>query len=1118
MTDSTDSRRFRLARDLAAVVVAVAGTWAGHAFATDTPARIAAGQISAVVVDPQVPTTLYAVTECGGVLKSSAAAETWSPANTGLPADKAVFALAVDPAAPSTLYAGTEADGVFKSTDGGGSWTAANAGLTGAGIVRALTIDPVIRNTLYAVVQDFRIFKSNDAANSWNAADVGLGNVGNVFKVVIDPTHSATLYAATGAGVFKSTDGAGSWHSIGSGLSGAVFALAVDPMNPATLYAGTFVDFFKSTDSGRTWVAASEGIPAIPINGLAVDPVETDTLYAATDLGGVFKSSDGAASWQVMKIGLTDTTIPPQPFITTRFINISPAMHQTLYTLTNDALFESADGAATWHPITALATNPICGDGLLCGFERCDDGNLTNGDGCDSNCTPTGCGNGIITAGEECDDTGNPNPFDGCTSRCTICGNGTVTPPEECDDGNSSDDDACTTACRHNVCGDGFLNPATEECDDGTCEPECKAPRCGNGILAPGEECDDGNTDPFDGCTAACTICGNPPSPFHSEPVTPPEECEDGNRTNDDGCDANCTFSRCGNDVVNEGEECDDGNTDPFDGCTAACTVCGDGIVTPPEECDDGGSDRRDGCTSACTLCGNGVVTSPELCDDGNLVDGDACNARCSKLGAALTVTKSADSDDGVCDGDCSLREAIIATNQSPGADTIRVPAGTYHLASEAGDLAISDDLTVIAMATGAATLQIDSALDIGNDAAVSLVGLTIQGNGISNAGRLTLTDCILRDEASDSGGTLVNQSRGVVRMEGCLLSRYGIVNNGVATFTTCTFSGDTATAITNFGPATFTDCSLTGKQGTAIVNGGALTLTDCSLSDNSGNLGGAIFNYLRGSLNLEGCTLNDNSAAIGGGIYNDSGAATLTNCTLSRNSAGLGGGIFNNDSITLTNCTLSDNAAERSEVHRGNGGGIYNAGVAAVRNTIIANSAIGGACAVLTVVDSPLARPLNSAGYNLDDDGSCTLAGIGDLPSTPAQLAPLARYGSEIETHALCTGVGMPHPACSGRSPAIDAGNDALCPDTDQRGAPRNGAACDIGAYEGESHPPPYFCHGDCDGDTRITVDELIIGVNVALGNAPIDDCHSLDSNSDRRVTVDELIEAIDLLLVGCS
>ena len=34
----------------------------------------------------------------------------------------------------------------------------------------------------------------------------------------------------------------------------------------------------------------------------------------------------------------------------------------------------------------------ICGNGIHEFFEQCDDGNAIDGDGCDSNCTSTGCG------------------------------------------------------------------------------------------------------------------------------------------------------------------------------------------------------------------------------------------------------------------------------------------------------------------------------------------------------------------------------------------------------------------------------------------------------------------------------------------------------------------------------------------------------------------------------------------------------------------------------------------------------------------------------------------------------------------------------------------------------
>jgi len=58
----------------------------------------------------------------------------------------------------------------------------------------------------------------------------------------------------------------------------------------------------------------------------------------------------------------------------------------------------------------------------------------------------------------------------------------------------------------------------------------------------------------------------------------------------------------------------------------------------------------------------------------------------------------------------------------------------------------------------------------------------------------------------------------------------------------------------------------------------------------------------------------------------------------------------------------------------------------------------------------------------------------------------------------------------------------------------------------------------GDCNGDGMVTVDELIIGVNIALENEPLANCPSFDINGDGAVTVDELIVAVNLALTGVA
>ncbi|MCA9677821.1 MAG: DUF4215 domain-containing protein [Myxococcales bacterium] len=345
------------------------------------------------------------------------------------------------------------------------------------------------------------------------------------------------------------------------------------------------------------------------------------------------------------------------------------------------------------------------------GVEACDDGNTVDGDGCDGNCTPTGCGNGVVTGEEACDD-GNAVSGDGCDATCVIsgCGNGVVAPDEACDDGNDVD-------------GDG-------------CDANCTVTGCGNGIQTMDEGCDDGNDVDGDGCDANCTVsgCGN-------GVVGPDEGCDDGNAISGDGCDANCTVTGCGNGVQTAGEACDDGNLDANDGCSPTCVIeCGNGTLQPTEECDGDnfggqscvslgqgyiGGDLA--CTTSCTLdtsgcvapaCGNGVVEVGEACDGvdlggatcasigqgyvGGTLGCDACafdTSACVEAGCGNGILEAPgeqcddgnlDAGDG-CDGSC-LIEGVLAERE-PNDDGTPQPGGSGITGNDFDATAVSNAL-----------------------------------------------------------------------------------------------------------------------------------------------------------------------------------------------------------------------------------------------------------------------------------------------------------------------------------------------------------------------------------------------------------------------------------------
>ncbi len=59
--------------------------------------------------------------------------------------------------------------------------------------------------------------------------------------------------------------------------------------------------------------------------------------------------------------------------------------------------------------------------------------------------------------------------------------------------------------------------------------------------------------------------------------------------------------------------------------------------------------------------------------------------------------------------------------------------------------------------------------------------------------------------------------------------------------------------------------------------------------------------------------------------------------------------------------------------------------------------------------------------------------------------------------------------------------------------------------------------CTGDCNGDNEVAINELITGVNIALGNSDVSACPEFDVNDDGEVTINELIAAVNNALNGC-
>ena len=229
-----------------------------------------------------------------GVYVSANGGRTWSFDPGALPAD--VNLLSVFEYDAQTLFIGTDADGVYRSLDGGATWSPANSG--------------------------WPTYHSGTFAADYHRA-VDFARIGD------------DIYAATGE----------AWEVIGGTLG-----------QPQRTRSGAGV--YRSSDLGQSWTPVRSGIPVDMTN-----PLYGNTIYASivrmgafdgdllisTAEYGIYRSTDGAASWQSSSTGLpgggTDVRVR-------RFLDLDGMIlaASASYSLSDpfEPIFASLDGGQSW--------------------------------------------------------------------------------------------------------------------------------------------------------------------------------------------------------------------------------------------------------------------------------------------------------------------------------------------------------------------------------------------------------------------------------------------------------------------------------------------------------------------------------------------------------------------------------------------------------------------------------------------------------------------------------------------------------------------------------------------------------------------------------------------------
>jgi len=208
------------------------------------------------------------------VWKSIDAGRVWEPIFDSQPV-ASIGALAVAPSAPDTIYVGS-GESTLRDSVGYGNG----------------------------------VYKSTDAGKTWT--HLGLDDTQHIGKIAVDPRNANIVFVAAighlyapnaDRGVFKSVDGGKSWRKVlfKNNDVGAV-DVVIDPTNSRVVYAclwntrrppwytyaptnGPGGGIFKSTDGGATWRQLTNGLPkeGIGRSGIVVAPSKPDRLFAVVD-------------------------------------------------------------------------------------------------------------------------------------------------------------------------------------------------------------------------------------------------------------------------------------------------------------------------------------------------------------------------------------------------------------------------------------------------------------------------------------------------------------------------------------------------------------------------------------------------------------------------------------------------------------------------------------------------------------------------------------------------------------------------------------------------------------------------------------------------------------------
>jgi len=217
-------------------------------------------------------------------------------------------------------------------------------GPTRAGRARAVAGVPSQPNVAYAGFDNGGVWRSTDYGSTWEPL-FDRQSTGSIGAIAVAPSDPNVIYVGTGAGiirpdlatgdgVYKSTDAGRTWTHLGLPDSQMIANVEVSPRDPNRVFVAVLGHpygpnaergIFRSTDGGKSFEKVLFKDEYTSGDDVRVDPSNPDVVYAALwqqqqsyieggafgatpgqNSGGIFRSTDGGATWKQLTEGLPD--------------------------------------------------------------------------------------------------------------------------------------------------------------------------------------------------------------------------------------------------------------------------------------------------------------------------------------------------------------------------------------------------------------------------------------------------------------------------------------------------------------------------------------------------------------------------------------------------------------------------------------------------------------------------------------------------------------------------------------------------------------------------------------------------------------------------------------------